>query len=97
MESLNAETIDTPLKLMAAMLTAYNVASFGSCDGHFESAYTEPDNSWLGVEEFVNGEIVEAIRTKAAGVLYGSEVDGVQLENLSDVADKLAATHAGRR
>jgi hypothetical protein len=69
MESLNAGTAGMPVKLMAAMLAAYNAASFGSCDGHFESAYREPDNSWLGVEEFVDGEIVEAIRKKAAGAV----------------------------
>jgi len=97
MGSLNAGTADTPGKLMAAVLTAYNTASFGSCDGHFESAYAEPGISWLGVEGFVDGEIVEAIRRKAAGVLYSSRVDGFQLENLSDVADTLTATHAGRR
>jgi hypothetical protein len=97
MESLKTGTADTPMKLMAAMLTAYNAASFGSCDGNFESAYAGPDNSWLGIEAFVDREIVEAIREKAPSVLYGSGVDVVQLENLSDVADKLAATHAGRR
>jgi hypothetical protein len=69
MESLTAGTADTPVKLVAAMLAAYNAASFGSCDGHFESAYREPDNSWLGVEEFVDGEVVEAIRKKAAGAV----------------------------
>jgi hypothetical protein len=97
LESLNAGTADTPMKLMAAMLTAYNAASFGTCDGHFESAYREPDNPWLGVEELVGGEIVEAIRNKAAGVLYCSEPDNIQLEDLSDVTGELAAIHAGKQ
>ncbi|KAM0696243.1 hypothetical protein Q7P36_003489 [Cladosporium allicinum] len=97
MESLNTGTADTPMKLMAAMLTAYNAASFWSCDGHFESAYREPDNSRLGVEEFINGEVVEAIRKKAAGVSYGSGTDGVQLEHLSDVTGELATIHAGKQ
>ena len=74
LESLNAGTADTPMKLMAAMLTCYSAASFGSCDGHFESAYVEPDNSWLGIEQFANGEIVEAIRKKAAGASYVVEL-----------------------
>ena len=97
MESLNAGTADTPMKLMAAMLTAYSAASFGSCDGHFVSAYVEPDNFWLGTEEFANGEIVEAIRKKAAGASYGSGIDDVELENLSNVTGELAAIHAGKQ
>jgi hypothetical protein len=97
MESLNAGTADTPMKLMAATLTAYNAASFGSCDGHFESAYREPDNSWLGVEKFVDGEIVEAIRKRAADVQHDSRPVEVQLENLRDVTGELAAIHAGRQ
>jgi hypothetical protein len=96
-ESLNAGTANTSTKLMAAMLTAYNAASFGSCNGHFESAYTEPDNSWLGVEEFVDGETVEAIRKKAAGALYGNGPGGVQLESLTDVTGELATIHAGKQ
>lgn len=97
MESLSAETADTPTKLMAALLTAYSAATFGNCDGHFESAYTESDNSWLGVEESVDGEIVEAIRKKAAGALYGNGPGGVQLESLSDVTGELAAIHSGKQ
>jgi len=57
MELLNAGTADTPTKLMAAMLTAYNAATFGSCDDHLESAYTEPDSFWLGVEWFVDDKL----------------------------------------
>jgi hypothetical protein len=96
-ESLNAGTANTPTKLMAAMLTAYNAASFGSCNGHFESAYREPDNSWLGVQGFVDGEIVEAIRKKAAGALCGNGPGGVQRESLSDVTGELAAMYAGKQ
>jgi hypothetical protein len=96
-EALNAGQADTPMKLMAAMLTVYKAASFGTCDGHFESAYREADNSWLGVGEFIDGEIVEAVRKKAAGASHGSRPDSVQLENLSNVTGELAATHAGRR
>jgi hypothetical protein len=97
MESLNTGTDDTPMKLMAVMLTAYNAASFGSCDSHFESAYREPDNPWLGVVEFSDGEIVESIRKKAADGPHGSEPVDVSLENLRDVTGELAAIHAGRQ
>jgi hypothetical protein len=96
MESLNAGTADMPMMLIAAMLTAYNASSFGGCDGHFKSAYREPGNSWLGVEEFVDGEILEAIRKRAAYIRHGSGPVDVQLENLRDVTGELAAIHAGR-
>ena len=60
--SLSDGSSKTQEQLMAALLAAYNAASFGHCDGHFESAYAIPDNSWLGIGELVDGEIEEAIR-----------------------------------
>ena len=41
--------------------------------------------------------IVEAIRKKAAGASYGSGIDDVELENLSNVTGELAAIHAGKQ
>jgi hypothetical protein len=46
MASLNDGAALPPEQLMAAMLIAYNSASFGKlCDGHFESVYKAPDNT----------------------------------------------------
>ncbi|KAK3673975.1 hypothetical protein LTR78_006177 [Recurvomyces mirabilis] len=53
MKSLSDGSASTLEQLMGAMLTAYNSASFGRCDCHFESAYTEPDNAWLGVAKIL--------------------------------------------
>ena len=79
---------------MSALLTAYNAASFGRCDGHFESAYAEPDNGWLGVEEFVDGEIEEAIKQRVIKIEHGGTAEGDHLESLGDVTGELAAIHA---
>jgi hypothetical protein len=98
MASLNDGAVILPEQLMAAMLTAYNSASFGRlCDGHFESAYTAPDNTWLGVDEFTSGEIEEAIRKKAADTLSAAEAPGEKLESLGDVTSELAAIHKGKQ
>ena len=79
---------------MAALLTAYNAASFGHCDGHFESAYAESDNDWLGVKEFMSGEIEEAIKQRVINSERGAKDDGKHLESLVDVTGELAAIHA---
>jgi hypothetical protein len=98
MASLNDGAALPPEQLMAAMLTAYNAASFGKlCDGHFESAYTGPDNTWLGIEEFTSGEIEEAIRKKAAETLSATEASGGKLESLGDVTSEFAAIHQGKQ
>ena len=79
---------------MAVLLTAYNAASFGNCDGHFESAYAEFDNDWLGVEEFSGGEIQEAIKQRVIKIEHGGTADRDRLESLGDVTGELAAIHA---
>lgn len=92
LRSLSDGTVSTQEQLMIAMLTAYNAASFGTCDGHFESAYAGTDNAWLGIEEFVSGEIEEAIKMKATASSNDVQFDGQQ-ESLADVAGELAAIH----
>lgn len=94
MASLSDGTAKTQEQLMTALMTAYNAASFGRCEGRFESAYAEPDNTWLGIGEFVDGEIEEAIRKKVRDGEQGVKVDGEQLESLRDVTGELAAIHA---
>ena len=61
-ESLSDGSAKIQEQLLAALMTAFNAASFGHCDGHFESACGEPDHERLGVEEFVDGEVEEAIK-----------------------------------
>jgi hypothetical protein len=98
MASLNDGAALPPEQLMSAMLTAYNSAGFGKlCDGHFESAYTAPDNAWLGIDEFTSAEIEEAIRKKAAVTLSGAEAYSGKLESLGDVTGELAAIHQGKQ
>lgn len=92
-ESLSDGSAKTQDQLMAALLTAYNAASFGNCGGHFESEYAEPDNDWLGVEKFVGGEIEEAIKQRLIKVEHGGAADGDHLESLGDVTGELAAIH----
>jgi hypothetical protein len=79
---------------MGALLTAYNAAIFGRCDGHFEGAYEEPDNGWLGVGEFVNGEIEEAIKQRVIKAEHSEAADDDHLESLGDISGELAAIHA---
>ena len=93
-KSLSDGSAKTQEQLMAVLLTAYNAASFGRCDGHFESAYAEPDNDWLGVKEFADGETEEAIKQRVIKVEHGGAADGDHLESLSDVTGELAAIHA---
>lgn len=93
-KSLSDGSAKTQGQLMAVLLTAYNAASFGRCDGHFESAYAEPDNDWLGVKEFADGETEEAIKQRVIKVEHGGAADGDHLESLSDVTGELAAIHA---
>lgn len=99
MELLGDGTVKTSEQLMGAMLTAYNAAAFGQCDSHFEAAYAEPDNQWLGVEEFAHEEIEEAIRKRVVAALSKPSILSAasQQESLGDVAGELAATHNGRR
>jgi hypothetical protein len=93
-KSLTDGLAKTQEQLMAALLTAYNAAIFGRCDGHFEGAYAEPDNGWFGVEEFVNGEIEEAIKQRVIKSEHGGVNDGDHLESLGDISGELAAIHA---
>jgi hypothetical protein len=86
----------TQEQLLGAMLTVYNAAAFGPCDAHFEAAYAEPDNTWLGVDEFVDGEIEEAIWKKVMDVERGGTAGGDQMESLGDITGELAAIHAGK-
>lgn len=79
---------------MAALFTAYNAAIFGRCDGHYEGAYAQPDNGWLGVGEFVDGEIEEAIKQRVIKVEHGGAADDEPLESLGDIAGELAAINA---
>lgn len=93
-KSLSDGSAKTQEQLMAVLLTAYNAASFGNCDGHFESAYAEPDNDWLEVNEFADGEIEEAIKQRVIKIEHGGTADGDGLESLGDVTGELAAIHA---
>lgn len=93
-KSLSDGSAKSQEQLMAVLLTAYNAASFGNCDGHFESAYAESDNDWLGVEEFSDGEIQEAIKQRVIKIEHGGTSDGDPLETLGDVTGELAAIHA---
>jgi hypothetical protein len=93
-KSLSDGSAKTQEQLMAALLTAYNAASFGQCEGHFESAYAEPDNDWLGIGEFVDGEIEEAIKQRVINIERGGAADGDNLESLGDITGELAAIHA---
>lgn len=93
-KSLSDGSAKTQDQLMSALLTAYNAASFGRCDGHFESAYAEPDNGWLGIGEFVDGEIEKAIKQRVIKIEHGEATDGEHLESLGDVTGELAAIHA---
>ncbi|GAB7324554.1 hypothetical protein MBLNU13_g08455t1 [Cladosporium sp. NU13] len=92
-KSLSDGSANTQEQLMAVLLTAYNAASFGRCDGHFESAYAESDNDWLGVEEFVDGEIEEAIKQRVIKLEQGGAAIEKHLESLGDVTGELAAIH----
>ena len=94
--SLTDGSCKTQEQLMAALLTAYNAANFGRCDGHFEAAYAEPDNGWLGVGEFVHGEIEEAIKQRVINSERGETAGVDNLESLGDVSGELAAIHARR-
>jgi hypothetical protein len=96
MKMLSDGSSKTQEQLLAAMLTAYNAAAFGRCDGHFEAAYAQPDNAWLGVAEFGNGEIEEAIKKKVIDSVRGGTADGNRLESLGDITGELAAIHAGK-
>jgi hypothetical protein len=93
-KSLNDGSTKSQKQLMAALLTAYNAAIFGRCDGHFEGAYAEPDNGWLGVGEFVNGEIEDAIKQRVIKIEHSRANDGDHLESLGDISGELAAIHA---
>lgn len=95
--SLSDGSAKTQEQLMAALLTAYNAASFGRCDGHFESAYAEPDNGWLSLEGFVGGEIEESIKQRVLRIEHGGAADGDHLESLGDVTGELAAIHARKQ
>lgn len=96
MKSLTDVKSLAPEQLMAAMLTAYNAASFGKrCEGHFESAYQEVDNAWLGITDFTSGETEKAIRDKA--VSSGEKSAGSERESLSDVTGELAAIHKRKK
>jgi hypothetical protein len=94
--SLTDRSCKTQEQLMAALLTAYSAANFGRCDGHFEAAYAEPDNSWLGIAEFANGEIEEAIKQRVIDSERGGTAEGDHLESLGDISGELAAIHAKR-
>ena len=96
MALLSDASSKTQEQLLTAMLTAYNAAAFGSCNGHFEAAYAEPDNTWLGVGEFVDGEIEEGIRKKVMEIERGGTAGGNQMESLGDITGELAAIHAGK-
>jgi hypothetical protein len=96
MRMLSDGSSKTQEQLLAAMLTAYNAAAFGRCDGHFEAAYVEPNNAWLGIAEFGNGEIEEAIEKKVIDSERGGTTDGNRLESLGEITGELAAIHAGK-
>ena len=78
-------------ELMKALMTAYNAATFGTCDGHFESAYVNPDNGWLGVDTFRKNEIEEAIRRRVTVGTYAAQSATADQESLGDVTRDIAA------
>jgi hypothetical protein len=93
-KSLSDGSAKTQEQLLAALLTAYNAASFGQCEGHFECAYAEPDNGWLGIGEFVDGEIEKAIRQRVIKSEHDGAATEEHLESLGDITGELAAIHA---
>lgn len=92
MQRLKGSSVADQGDLMLNMFTAYAAATFGRCDGHFESAYAEPDNEWLGVGLFVNNEIEEAIKRRVTVGTYAAQSATAGQEDLKDVSDGIAAT-----
>lgn len=78
-------------ELMADLMTAYAAATFGSCDGHFEAAYADPDNERLGVDTFSHDEIEQAIRQRITLGTHAAQSATTGSESLRDVTGDLAA------
>lgn len=76
------------------MLTAYNAASFGRYEGHFETAYAEPVQRLAGHWRIREWEIEGAIKRKAFNCERGGASDGHQLESTGDITGEIAAIHA---
>ena len=77
-----------PEGLMASMLTLISAMTFGK--GHFDGAYKDPDNAWLGVTGAIDDRAVEnAIHYR----LQKGKAGHATGENLTDVADQLAAKY----
>lgn len=75
-------------KLMGTMLTLYSAMAFGT--GHFDGAYKNPDNAWLGVMSTIDGDAIDdAINHRLTKGKAGHATG----ENLTDVADQLGAKY----
>lgn len=90
MQKLRSGSISDPAELMHNLMIAYAAATFGNCDGHFESAYAEPDNGWLGVDLFTNNEIEEAIRKRVTLGTWAEQSGTSGEESMKDVSGGLA-------
>ena len=78
----------SPEALMANMLTLISAMTFGK--GHFYGAYKNPDNAWLGVKGAISDQAIEsAIQYRLQKGMAGHATG----ENLTDVADQLAAKY----
>lgn len=75
-------------QLVEAMFTLIAAATFGK--GHFDGAYSNPDNEWLGVETFAGDEIEEAIRLRVTQGKWAVRSGTDNVESLKDVSDGLA-------
>ena len=84
-------------ELMKNLMIMYTAATFGKCEGHFESAYESPDNAWLGVDTFSDNEIEHAIQKRVTVGSWASQSATVEQESLKDVSGGLAATFKGEQ
>jgi hypothetical protein len=88
MAALSSGSDVGPEALMANMLTLISAMTFGT--GHFDGAYKHPDNEWLGVTGAISDQAIEsAIQYRLQKGMAGHATG----ENLTDVADQLAAKY----